>query len=133
MSPTGYTRVRFTADSHERSADSFVTVCRWIRWAVTKEDLPSILMRASTRRHRDEARGIRCFAERPESRSGRREGGPLFLTNGNVLTEGDAQYRAAQWIRRCCDPSYQVLVGQHTRIRSEARATAARWGSAVVS
>ncbi|WP_425424370.1 DUF7677 family protein [Streptomyces lushanensis] len=28
--------------------------------------------------------------------------------NGNVLNDEDAQHRAAQWIRRCCDPSYQV-------------------------
>ncbi|WP_435818446.1 DUF7677 family protein [Amycolatopsis keratiniphila] len=27
---------------------------------------------------------------------------------GNVLNEGDAQYRAAQWIRRLCDPAYEV-------------------------
>ncbi|WP_246213492.1 DUF7677 family protein [Kitasatospora viridis] len=28
--------------------------------------------------------------------------------DGNVLNEGDAQYRAAQWIRRCCDPTYRI-------------------------
>lgn len=28
--------------------------------------------------------------------------------NGEVLNEGDAQYRAAQWIRRYCDPAYDV-------------------------
>ncbi|MER5257896.1 hypothetical protein [Streptomyces sp. NPDC002855] len=25
-----------------------------------------------------------------------------------VLNDGDAQYRVAQWIRACCDPSYRV-------------------------
>ncbi|MFF2847528.1 hypothetical protein ACFVT5_14540 [Streptomyces sp. NPDC058001] len=29
-------------------------------------------------------------------------------TNGEVLNDGDAQYRAAQWIRSCCDPTYEV-------------------------
>ncbi|WP_030689480.1 hypothetical protein [Streptomyces globisporus] len=29
-------------------------------------------------------------------------------TNGEVLNDGDAQYRAAQWIRRYCDPTYVV-------------------------
>ncbi|WP_406349210.1 hypothetical protein OHA44_36635 [Streptomyces sp. NBC_00144] len=29
-------------------------------------------------------------------------------TNGEVLNEGDAQYRVAQWIRSCCDPTYEV-------------------------
>ncbi|MDX6332515.1 MAG: hypothetical protein QOI83_4898 [Streptomycetaceae bacterium] len=28
--------------------------------------------------------------------------------NGKVVNYGDAEYRAAQWIRRYCDPSYQV-------------------------
>ncbi|NEA38550.1 hypothetical protein [Streptomyces sp. SID11385] len=28
--------------------------------------------------------------------------------DGEVLNDGDAQYRAAQWIRRYCDPTYQV-------------------------
>ncbi|MBP0457971.1 DUF7677 family protein [Streptomyces montanisoli] len=28
--------------------------------------------------------------------------------NGEVLNDGDAQYRAAQWIRRHCDPTYEV-------------------------
>jgi hypothetical protein len=28
--------------------------------------------------------------------------------NGEVLNDGDAQYRAAQWIRRHCDPGYEV-------------------------
>ncbi|MEU2620583.1 hypothetical protein ABZ642_21030 [Streptomyces sp. NPDC007157] len=28
--------------------------------------------------------------------------------NGEVLNEGDAQYRAAQWVRSYCDPSYLV-------------------------
>lgn len=27
---------------------------------------------------------------------------------GETLNAGDAQYRAAQWIRRRCDPEYQV-------------------------
>ncbi|MES4892194.1 hypothetical protein [Streptomyces sp. NPDC096012] len=29
-------------------------------------------------------------------------------TNGEVLNDGDAQYRVAQWIRSCCDPAYEV-------------------------
>ncbi|WP_320773576.1 hypothetical protein [Streptomyces sp. CRN 30] len=28
--------------------------------------------------------------------------------SGQVLNDGDAQYRAAQWIRAYCDPSYQI-------------------------
>ncbi|WP_455357378.1 DUF7677 family protein [Streptomyces sp. SYSU K217416] len=28
--------------------------------------------------------------------------------HGQTLNDGDAQYRAAQWVRRRCDPSYQV-------------------------
>lgn len=28
--------------------------------------------------------------------------------HGQTLNDGDAQYRAAQWIRRRCDPGYQV-------------------------
>jgi hypothetical protein len=28
--------------------------------------------------------------------------------NGEVLNDGDAQYRAAQWIRHFCDPTYEV-------------------------
>ena len=28
--------------------------------------------------------------------------------NGEVLNEGDAHYRAAQWVRSYCDPSYEV-------------------------
>lgn len=28
--------------------------------------------------------------------------------DGTVLNDGDAQHRAAQWIRACCDPNYQV-------------------------
>ncbi|MGW2617571.1 DUF7677 family protein [Streptomyces sp. NPDC001500] len=28
--------------------------------------------------------------------------------DGMVLNDGDAQYRVAQWIRACCDPSYRV-------------------------
>ncbi|MGW5677958.1 DUF7677 family protein [Streptomyces sp. NPDC003860] len=28
--------------------------------------------------------------------------------SGMVLNDGDAQYRVAQWIRACCDPSYRV-------------------------
>lgn len=28
--------------------------------------------------------------------------------SGSVLNDGEAQYRAAQWIRAYCDPSYQV-------------------------
>jgi len=28
--------------------------------------------------------------------------------NGEVLNEGDARYRAAQWVRSYCDPSYRV-------------------------
>ncbi len=28
--------------------------------------------------------------------------------DGAVLNDGDAQYRAAQWIRRACDPTYEV-------------------------
>ncbi|GGY06846.1 DUF7677 family protein [Streptomyces hiroshimensis] len=27
---------------------------------------------------------------------------------GQTVNDGDAQYRAAQWIRRRCDPDYQV-------------------------
>ncbi|MET8260097.1 hypothetical protein [Micromonospora sp. NPDC005205] len=27
---------------------------------------------------------------------------------GEVTNYGDAEYRAAQWIRRCCDDSYEV-------------------------
>ncbi|WP_345981169.1 hypothetical protein [Streptomyces sp. DSS69] len=27
-------------------------------------------------------------------------------TNGEVLNDGVAQYRASQWIRSCCDPTY---------------------------
>ncbi|MFI1279226.1 hypothetical protein ACH4U5_00365 [Streptomyces sp. NPDC020858] len=28
--------------------------------------------------------------------------------HGQTLNDGDAQYRAAQWIRERCDPGYQV-------------------------
>ncbi|MBQ0994249.1 hypothetical protein KBX08_29735 [Micromonospora sp. H61] len=28
--------------------------------------------------------------------------------SGEVTNYGDAEYRAAQWIRRCCDDSYKV-------------------------
>ncbi|MGW2324345.1 DUF7677 family protein [Streptomyces sp. NPDC001700] len=28
--------------------------------------------------------------------------------SGQVLNDGEAQYRAAQWIRAYCDPGYQV-------------------------
>ncbi|WP_328318011.1 DUF7677 family protein [Streptomyces sp. NBC_00388] len=28
--------------------------------------------------------------------------------DGQTLNDGEAQYRAAQWIRRCCDPGYRV-------------------------
>ncbi|MET9463964.1 hypothetical protein ABZY44_03895 [Streptomyces sp. NPDC006544] len=28
--------------------------------------------------------------------------------HGQTLNDGDAQYRAAQWIRRRCDPAYAV-------------------------
>ncbi|MCF3102235.1 hypothetical protein IPZ58_11635 [Streptomyces roseoverticillatus] len=28
--------------------------------------------------------------------------------NGEVTNAGDAEYRAAQWIRRYCDPAYRV-------------------------
>lgn len=28
--------------------------------------------------------------------------------DGQVLNEGDAQYRVAQWIRACCDPDYRA-------------------------
>lgn len=28
--------------------------------------------------------------------------------NGETLNDGDAEYRAAQWIRAHCDPSYQA-------------------------
>ncbi|MDX3535487.1 hypothetical protein PV721_14150 [Streptomyces sp. MB09-01] len=28
--------------------------------------------------------------------------------DGAVLNDADAQYRVAQWIRACCDPSYRV-------------------------
>lgn len=29
-------------------------------------------------------------------------------SDGNVLNDGDAQYRVAQWIRSFCDPTYRV-------------------------
>jgi hypothetical protein len=28
--------------------------------------------------------------------------------SGHVVNEGEAMYRAAQWVRRYCDPSYRV-------------------------
>ncbi|MFD7763364.1 DUF7677 family protein [Streptomyces microflavus] len=28
--------------------------------------------------------------------------------DGMVLNDGEAQYRVAQWVRVCCDPSYRV-------------------------
>ncbi|MFE1228089.1 hypothetical protein [Streptomyces sp. NPDC058745] len=40
--------------------------------------------------------------------------------DGMVLNDGDAQYRVAQWIRACCDPSYRVeppLPRRHRRRR----------------
>ncbi|WP_093930306.1 hypothetical protein [Streptomyces sp. ok210] len=29
--------------------------------------------------------------------------------SGEVLNQGDAQFRAAQWVRLHCDPTYQVV------------------------